>query len=70
MARLIVAYFQFRKRRDGLISTAMEPVFGETYKKPFRNIIDILAIVATVMTYIDDDTDFSKSLEEREEEVK
>lgn len=49
MAGLIVAYFQFRKRRDGLISTAMEPVFGETYKKPFRNVIDILAIVATVM---------------------
>ena len=49
MAGLIVAYFQFRKRRDGLISTAMEPVFGEAYKKPYRNIIDVLAIVATVM---------------------
>ncbi|MGV3244486.1 BCCT family transporter [Staphylococcus sp. 11261D007BR] len=46
---LIVAYFQFRKNRDGLISTAMEPVFGETYRRPFRNIIDILAIIATVM---------------------
>ncbi|PTE69327.1 glycine/betaine ABC transporter permease [Staphylococcus devriesei] len=49
MAGLIVAYFQFRKKRDGLISTAMEPVFGEAYKRPFRNIIDILAIIATVM---------------------
>ncbi|MDU0477455.1 BCCT family transporter [Staphylococcus chromogenes] len=49
MSGLIVAYFQFRKQRDGLISTAMEPVFGETYKRPFRNIIDILAIIATVM---------------------
>jgi choline-glycine betaine transporter len=28
---------------------AMEPVFGEAYKRPFRNIIDILAIIATVM---------------------
>ena len=46
---LIVAYFQFRKQRNGLISTAMEPVFGEAYKRPFRNIIDILAIIATVM---------------------
>ena len=27
----------------------MEPVFGEAYKRPFRNIIDILAIIATVM---------------------
>ena len=34
MAGLIVAYFQFRKKRDGLISTAMEPVFGEAYKRP------------------------------------
>ncbi|MFO3687972.1 BCCT family transporter [Staphylococcus felis] len=49
MSGLIVAYFQFRKDRDGLISTAMEPVFGETYRRPFRNIIDILAIIATVM---------------------
>ncbi|MGV3042878.1 BCCT family transporter [Staphylococcus rostri] len=49
MSGLIVAYFQFRKQRDGLISTAMEPVFGETYRRPFRNLIDILAIIATVM---------------------
>ena len=49
MAGLIVAYFQFRKKRDGLISTAMEPVFGQAYKRPFRNVIDILAIIATVM---------------------
>lgn len=49
MAGLIVAYFQFRKKRDGLISTAMEPVFGEAYKRPIRNIIDILAIISTVM---------------------
>ena len=33
----------------------MEPVFGEAYKRPFRNIIDILAIIATVMgnCYVD-----------------
>ena len=49
IAGLIVAYFQFRKKRDGLISTTMEPVFGEAYRRPFRNIIDILAIIATVM---------------------
>ena len=47
MAGLIVAYFQFRKKRDGLISTAMEPVFGQAYKRPFRNVIDILAIIAS-----------------------
>lgn len=49
IAGLIVAFFQFRKKRNGLISTAMESVFGEAYKRPFRNIIDILAIIATVM---------------------
>jgi glycine betaine transporter len=49
IAGLTVAFFQFRKKRDGLISTAMEPVFGESYKRPIRNIIDILAIIATVM---------------------
>ena len=27
----------------------MEPVFGQAYKRPFRNVIDILAIIATVM---------------------
>lgn len=27
----------------------MEPVFGEAYKRPIRNIIDILAIISTVM---------------------
>ncbi|MEJ7170041.1 BCCT family transporter, partial [Staphylococcus epidermidis] len=46
---LALAYFQFRKKRDGLISTAMEPVFGESYKRPYRNVIDVLAIIATVM---------------------
>lgn len=46
---LTVAYFQFRKQRNGLISTAMEPVFGEAYNRPLRNLIDILAIIATVM---------------------
>ncbi|WP_193018407.1 BCCT family transporter [Staphylococcus equorum] len=49
IAGLTVAYFQFRKNRNGLISTAIEPVFGEAYKRPYRNIIDILAIIATVM---------------------
>lgn len=49
IAGLTVAYFQFRKKRNGLISTAMEPVFGESYKRPYRNVIDILAIIATVM---------------------
>ncbi|MGV3128123.1 BCCT family transporter [Staphylococcus simulans] len=49
MVGLVVAYFQFRKKRNGLISTAMEPVFGEAYPRPVRNLIDILAIIATVM---------------------
>ncbi|WP_054954790.1 BCCT family transporter [Paenibacillus dakarensis] len=44
---LVIAFFQFRKKRDGLVSTALEPIVG---KKPVvKNTINILAIVATVM---------------------
>ncbi|NMO97149.1 BCCT family transporter [Paenibacillus lemnae] len=44
---LVIAFFQFRKKKDGLVSTALEPITG---KKPVvKNIIDILAVIATVM---------------------
>lgn len=46
---LCIAYFQFRKERQGLISTAIEPLMrkklGEI--KGWRPIIDILAVLAT-----------------------
>ncbi|WP_202080237.1 glycine betaine uptake BCCT transporter [Caldalkalibacillus salinus] len=46
---LIIGYSQFRKEKNGLISTTLNPLIGEG-KKPFlRHAIDILAVIATVM---------------------
>lgn len=44
---LLIAFLQFRKNKDGLISTALEPVLGK--KKPVKHAIDSLAVIATVM---------------------
>ncbi|MDP1674018.1 MAG: BCCT family transporter [Burkholderiales bacterium] len=47
LAGLGIGYMQFRKGRDGLVSTALEPVVG---KRPgIRTAVDVLAVVATVM---------------------
>jgi len=44
---LIIAFLQFRKQKNGLVSTALEPVLGN--RPAVRSIIDNLAVVATVM---------------------
>nr|WP_106769346.1 BCCT family transporter [Paenibacillus faecalis] len=44
---LVIAFLQFRKKKDGLVSTALEPVMGS--KPAVKNTIDILAVIATVM---------------------
>lgn len=44
---LVIAFLQFRKKKDGLVSTALEPVVGK--KTTVKNTINILAVVATVM---------------------
>ncbi|SDE81477.1 choline/carnitine/betaine transport [Bhargavaea beijingensis] len=44
---LVIAFLQFRKRKNGLISTALEPIVGTS--KPVKNAIDILAVIATIM---------------------
>ncbi|WP_010647405.1 BCCT family transporter [Oceanobacillus massiliensis] len=44
---LVIAYFQFRKNRKGLISIAIEPVVGKN--RGVANTIDSLAVIATVM---------------------
>ncbi|MBU8905809.1 BCCT family transporter [Desertibacillus haloalkaliphilus] len=46
---LAIAYFQFRKKENGLISTTFNPLIGVGGKSPLRNTIDILAVIATVM---------------------
>lgn len=48
VAGLAIGYHQYRKKKDGMISTSLEPLFGQNYNKPSRNIIDILAVIATV----------------------
>lgn len=44
---LALAYFQFRKNKPGLISAVLFPVIGR-HKKWLRNLVDILAVFATV----------------------
>lgn len=47
LAGLGIGYMQFRKGRDGLVSTALEPVIGN--RRSIRTAVDVLAVVATVM---------------------
>lgn len=44
---LLIAFLQFRKEKNGLVSTALEPVLGKS--KPVKHTIDSLAVIATVM---------------------
>lgn len=46
---LIIGLFQFRLRKNSLVSTSMETLVGHTYPTFWRNFIDVLAIIATVM---------------------
>ena len=45
---LTIAYFTFRKKRSGLISSVFYPLIGEKVNGPLGKGIDILAIIATV----------------------
>ncbi|MBH9788210.1 glycine/betaine ABC transporter permease, partial [Clostridioides difficile] len=44
---LVMAFVQFNKKRNMLISTALEPVTGTN--RVVKGTIDILAVIATVM---------------------
>ncbi|QKS70646.1 BCCT family transporter [Paenalkalicoccus suaedae] len=44
-----LAYFKFRHNAPGLISGALTPVLGKYAKGPTGNVIDILAVTATVV---------------------
>jgi len=46
---LALAYFQFRKKETGMISDTLNPVLGKGKKKSLRNMINILAVIATVL---------------------
>ncbi|ANX14325.1 glycine/betaine ABC transporter permease [Fictibacillus arsenicus] len=44
---LVIGFLQFRKQKDGLVSTALEPVIGS--RRAVKNTIDSFAVIATVM---------------------
>lgn len=44
---LVIGFLQFRKKKDGLISTALEPLVGSN--KHLKTGIDSFAVIATVM---------------------
>ncbi|MFB5660332.1 BCCT family transporter [Alteribacillus sp. HJP-4] len=46
---LAISYFLYRQEERSLISDTMNSVIGHTGKKPLRNTIDIIAVIATVM---------------------
>lgn len=47
---LVLAYFKFKKDAPGLISATLVPIFGENIMRgAFGKIVDVLAIIATVM---------------------
>ncbi|MFB9860821.1 BCCT family transporter [Salinicoccus siamensis] len=48
VAGLAIGYNQYRKKKDGLVSTSLEPILGNDYNQKLRKSIDILAVVATV----------------------
>ncbi|KFM94648.1 MAG: BCCT family transporter [Paenibacillus macerans] len=47
LAGLVIGFLQFRKQKNGLMSTALEPVLGS--KPAVKNTVDTLAVIATVM---------------------
>lgn len=46
---LAIAYFQFRKKENGLISTTFNPLIGKGERPLLRKPIDTIAVIATVM---------------------
>ncbi|QFT89753.1 Glycine betaine transporter OpuD [Bacillus sp. THAF10] len=45
---LSIAYFKFRKGAPGLMSATLSPIFGDKTKGTLGNIVDIVAVFATV----------------------
>lgn len=49
LVALSLAYFNFRKDQPGLISATLSPILGKYSKGRFGTLIDIIAVVATVI---------------------
>src|SRR5699024_6417152 len=48
VAGLAIGYSQYRKQKNGLVSTSLEPLFGSEYNQKARKAIDVLAVIETV----------------------
>lgn len=46
---LVLAYFNFRHDQPGLISATLRPIFGDRVTGPIGQLIDIVAVLATVI---------------------
>ena len=46
---LVLAYFNFRHKKAGLISATLYPIFGAKMDGPLGKTIDVLAVIATVI---------------------
>lgn len=46
---LVLAYTTFRLKKPGLISATLEPLFGEKMKGPWGKLVDVIAILATII---------------------
>lgn len=49
VAGLALAYFQYRKHSNSLVSSTLTPLTGKPDRRVFKNSIDILAVIATVI---------------------
>ena len=46
---LVLAYFKFRRGAPALISSTLEPLFGDKMKGPWGKAVDIIAVFATIV---------------------
>ncbi|WP_077325917.1 glycine betaine uptake BCCT transporter [Virgibacillus siamensis] len=45
---LALAYFKFRRQAPGLVSSILEPLFGDRVKGPWGTLVDVIVVFATV----------------------
>ncbi|MYL72809.1 BCCT family transporter [Halobacillus litoralis] len=46
---LVLAYFKFRRGAPALISSTLEPLFGDKMNGPWGKVVDIIAVFATIV---------------------
>ncbi|SDP65302.1 glycine betaine transporter [Halobacillus aidingensis] len=46
---LVLAYFKFRRGAPALISSTLEPLFGDKMNGPWGKVVDVIAVFATIV---------------------